>query len=117
LTGSGFNQQSAIDNQQSHESARGLQPGWLTASSQATALPDVPIPFGLRLDTRKLHAAVNAQRVTRGLTWQQAADEIGVGTLTLTHLSKGGRTGFPHVMRITGWLGRPAAEFTRASAW
>lgn len=88
-----------------------------TASSKATALPDVPMPFGLRLDTRKLHAAVNAQRVTRGLTWHQVADEIGVGKLSLTHLSKGGRTGFPHVMRITGWLGRPAAEFTRASAW
>jgi hypothetical protein len=76
-----------------------------------------PIPFGLRFDTQKLHAAVNAQRVARGLTWQHVANEIGLGQTTLTHLSKGGRTGFPHVMRITRWLGRPAAEFTRAAPW
>ncbi len=35
----------------------------------------------------------------------------------LTRLAKGGRVAFPHVMRITRWLGRPAATFTRASDW
>ena len=80
-------------------------------------LPEVPSPFGLRFDTRKLHAAVNAQREARGLTWQQAAREIGVGGNTLTNMATGPRTGFPHVMRITRWLARPVAEFTRVARW
>jgi hypothetical protein len=32
---------------------------------------------------------------------------------TLTQLAKGGRVGFPHVMRFFRWLGRPAGSFTR----
>jgi hypothetical protein len=85
--------------------------------SGANRLPDVPPASGLRFETKKLHAALNVQRVARGLTWQQVGREIGLGAATLTHLSKGGRTGFPHVMRITRWLGRPVAQFTRASRW
>jgi len=78
-----------------------------------TELPGVPLLGVLRFDTRKLHAALNAQRIERGLTWAQAGSEMGVPASHLTHLAKGGRTGFPGIMRIVGWLGRPAAEFTR----
>ncbi|HYM26027.1 MAG TPA: hypothetical protein VEU08_22575 [Vicinamibacterales bacterium] len=71
----------------------------------------------LRMDTRKLHAAVDAARVSRGLTWDEAAREIGRWSAgSLAHLSKGGRTGFPHVMRITAWLGRPLADFVRLTS-
>jgi hypothetical protein len=85
--------------------------------SGASRLPDVPPASGLRFDTKKLHAALNVQRVARGLTWQQVGREIGLSPATLTHLSKGGRTGFPDVMRITRWLGQPVAQFTRAAPW
>jgi hypothetical protein len=85
--------------------------------SGANTLPDVPPDSGLRFNTKKLHAALNVQRVARGLTWQQVGREIGLGAATLTHLSKGGRTGFPDVMRITRWLGQPVAQFTRAAPW
>jgi len=73
----------------------------------------------LRWNVVALHSALNAERVARGMTWNQVAEELGSGfsANTLTHMSKGGRTGFPGVMRIVGWLGQPAANFTRVSYW
>jgi len=78
-----------------------------------TAWASVPANKVLRFDTRKLHSAVDAHRQERDLSWKQAAAEIEVGTSVLTRLSGGGRTSFPQVMRILGWLGSPTAEFTR----
>jgi hypothetical protein len=85
------------------------------SASAGTPLPAVGQHQVLRLDTRRLHGALNAARVERGLTWAQVADAIGGRTTqsTLAHLSKGGRTGFPNVMRLTRWLGAPLAHFVR----
>jgi hypothetical protein len=68
-----------------------------------------------RWDTRALYEAVNALRVERGLTWQQAATDAGCSVNSLTGLARASRVGLPGVMRVVRWLGRPAAEFTRAS--
>jgi len=71
----------------------------------------------LRFDTKRLFAALDAARLERGRTWVQVAQEIGtVSPASLTHLQKGGRTAFPHVMRMVRWLDRPAADFVRTSA-
>ncbi|MBI1796961.1 MAG: hypothetical protein HYR74_07905 [Candidatus Eisenbacteria bacterium] len=78
-------------------------------------LPQVPPKQILRFDTPKLHAALDARRTAERMTWEQVAGELGIGASTLTRLAAGGRTTFPDVMRMVGWLGRPAAEFTRAS--
>jgi hypothetical protein len=69
----------------------------------------------LRFDARAIYSALDVRRRERQLTWAQVAKEIGGFTTvnTLTHLAKGGRVGFPHVMRVFRWLGRPAASFTR----
>lgn len=78
-------------------------------------LPAVGPHQVLRLDTRRLHAALNATRVERTMTWAEVADAIG-GRATqssLAHLAMGGRTGFPHVMHLTKWLGAPLADFVR----
>jgi len=73
-------------------------------------------PRILRFDTRAIYAALDARRTERGMTWRQVAAEIGgLNAASLTHLAKGGRTSFPGVMRITAWLGRSAANFTRAA--
>ena len=70
----------------------------------------------LRFDTRSLYSALDARRIERGMTWQQVAGKIRGSTAGgLSRLSKGGRTTFPQVMRMTRWLGRPVAAFTRAS--
>ena len=79
-------------------------------------LPRVAADQILRWDTAALHAALNAQRRARGLTWKQVADEVGQCTpRMLTSLANGGRIGFPGVMRLVRWLGKPAAHFTRAA--
>jgi ribosomal protein L24E len=92
-------------------------PGYQESEDASARLPDVSSHQVLRFDTKKLHAALDAQRIERKMTWTQVAKEVGLSAPRLTRLSKGGRTGFPHVMRIVRWLGRPAADFTRASDW
>jgi hypothetical protein len=81
-------------------------------SAERFALPQPPADQILRFDTRKLFAAINARRIESGKTWDRVASDIGVSASSLTHLSKGGRTGFPHVVRVTRWLGLPVADFT-----
>lgn len=85
----------------------------------APILPETPLPESgpgrvLRFDTRALHAALDAQRQARGLTWAQMAAELpGFTAAMLTNLATGPLIGFPRVMLLTQWLGRPAAHFVR----
>jgi hypothetical protein len=92
-------------------------PGHPESDEVRARLPNVPSPQILRFDTAKLHAALEEQRRARKMTWAQVASETGCGVSALTHLSSGGRTAFPHVMRMVQWLNRLASEFTRASDW
>lgn len=92
-------------------------PGYPT-DAETLKLPVIPSDKVLRFDTVKLHAALNALRIERRLTWQQVALEVrGMSAASLTHLKKGGRTGFPFVTRMSRWLGRPVLDFTRLSDW
>lgn len=85
-------------------------------------LPETPLPESgpgrvLRFDTQALHAALNAQRQARGLSWAQVAAELpGFTTSMLTNLATGPLIGFPRVMLLTQWLGQPAAHFVRVRA-
>ncbi len=93
-------------------------PGHPRADDERCRLPKLPRGQILRWDTKALHAALNAKRQEFGLTWAETARSIGgfsPGMLTL--LSKGGRVGFPRVMRIVRWLDRPAVEFTHVCDW
>ena len=84
------------------------------ADSERFRLPDVILSQTLRWDARALFLALNAQRAERQLTWADVARELrGFTPGMLTNLSKGGRVGFPPVMRLVRWLGRPAVSFTR----
>jgi hypothetical protein len=79
-----------------------------------SALPSATPNQAIRMDTRALHQALGDARAARSLTWTAVAAEIhGVTIHTLRGYAKGGRTGFPHVLRVTRWLGRPLAQFTR----
>ena len=72
----------------------------------------------LRFDTRGLFAALDAERRSRGVSWQQVANEIGgIAPGGLTRFANGGRVGFPDVIRIAGWLGRPVSSLTHVSDW
>jgi hypothetical protein len=102
-----------------HRTPESFVPGFPAPNAERFQLRDLPRNQILRFDVGALYSALNAEREARGKTWSQLAEELGRGfsASTLTHMSKGGRTGFPHVMRLVGWLGQPAANFTRASYW
>jgi hypothetical protein len=77
-------------------------------------LPHVGPSQILRFDTTAIYAALDAQRAERGMLWREVAAEIGgVTAAGLARLAQGGRVGFPDVMRIVEWVGRPVASFTR----
>jgi len=85
------------------------------AVSQASeSLPDPGPTRILRFDTRAMHAALDAERLKRGMKWKQVASELpGFTESMLTNLAEGPLIGFPRVMMIPQWLGRPAASFVR----
>jgi hypothetical protein len=84
-------------------------------SDVRTALPTIEREHVLRFDTARLHTALNDARTAHGLTWEEVAVETRCAAASLTHLSEGGRTGFPHVMRLTDWLDATVAEFVRVT--
>ena len=92
-------------------------PGHPLAGSPETTLPTPGPGMLLRWDAPALHAALDSQRRHLDLTWTELAGEIGCGPGQLTGLAAAQRVHFPLVMRHTAWLGRPAAHFTRQSAW
>ena len=69
----------------------------------------------LRVDTRKLFEALDAQRKLWGRGWEQLAFETGVPASHMRGLARGGRTAFPAVARLATWLNQPVAQFVRRS--
>jgi hypothetical protein len=68
----------------------------------------------LRFDTCAMHAALDAERRRRELTWKEVAHELpGFTESMLTNLAKGPLIGFPRVMLLTQWVARPAVSFVR----
>jgi hypothetical protein len=91
-------------------------PGFVGADAERYRLRRVAEDQILRWDTKALYGALDEQRQAKGLTWKDVAREVGGFTpVMLTGLAKGGRAGFPSVMRIVRWLGEPASSFTRIS--
>lgn len=72
-----------------------------------------------RFDTAALYRALDAARTDRGLTWAEAATEIGssmVTAATLRSFQKGGRTSLARIVPILVWLGASAATFATLPA-
>jgi len=91
-------------------------PGYKDSGTASVTLPCVGRDRILRFDVKAIHAALDARRVERGLTWAQVAVELrGFSADGLTRMAKGGRVGFPSVMRLVQWLDRPAASLTHAT--
>ena len=66
-----------------------------------------------RFDVVALHAALDAQRRSRHLTWKDVADESGVSASTLTRLSQGRQPDVNSLAALTAWLGISADDFMR----
>lgn len=91
-------------------------------TGQVTAVGEVRLPEAgpdkrLRWDLNQLHTALNEQRQERGLTWAELARELGCTPSRLTNLRTARMADLELTMRVTQWLGKPAAEFIHAAAW
>jgi len=81
-------------------------------------LPALTAGSVLRFDARAIYTALENERSTRRMTWEQVAAAIaGSSASNLRRLERGGRVSFPQVMRVVRWLGRPASSFMWASPW
>jgi hypothetical protein len=80
-------------------------------------LPTAGPDSRLRWDLPELHAALNAERRERGLTWAELADELDCTPARLTNLKTARVADMDLAMRITQWLGRPAATFIHPAGW
>jgi hypothetical protein len=63
------------------------------------------------LDGVALYAALDAQRETRGISWQHVARETGVATSTLQRTKLNGPMETDGVLSMAKWVGRPLEEF------
>jgi hypothetical protein len=71
-----------------------------------------------RWDLKTLRSGLNGARLSRGVTWAQTAQQLRCQPGQLTGL-KSARyaTGMSLAMRITQWVGRPAADFMYLARW
>ena len=85
------------------------------APAPGEALPEAGPAQILRFDTRVIRAARDTKRREQERTWGEVASEIrGFTPSMLTNLANRPLIGFPRVMALTQWLGRPASDFVRA---
>ncbi|NYJ73149.1 helix-turn-helix domain-containing protein [Allobranchiibius huperziae] len=82
-----------------------------------TRLPEPGPDRRLRWDLPRLHTALNDERREQGLTWAQLAEQIGCTPARLTNLRSARQADLALVMRVTQWLGRPAAAFVHSARW
>jgi len=71
----------------------------------------------LRWDLHQTHAALNEERRDRDITWVELARELGCTPNRLTNLRTARLADMDLAMRITQWLGQPAAAFVHAAQW
>jgi hypothetical protein len=80
-------------------------------------LPEPGARSRLRWDLGELHAALNAHRRGRGLTWAALAGELGCTPGRLTNLRTARLADMDLTMRVTQRIERPAAAFIHAARW
>ena len=62
-------------------------------------------------DLGKFHAALNAHRAARRLTWKEVAQQSGVSASTLTRMSQGKRPDVDGLALLLAWSGLDALQF------
>lgn len=66
-----------------------------------------------RFDASSLFAELDRRRITRGLSWEQVAREIGVSAATIKRTRLGGRMEVDGMLAMVGWLGVTVERFVR----
>jgi hypothetical protein len=80
-------------------------------------LPEAGTDSRLRWNLNELHAALNERRRERNLTWAELAHELGCTPSRLTNLRTARLADMDLAMRVTQWLGQPAAAFIHPAQW
>jgi hypothetical protein len=80
-------------------------------------LPEAGPDRRLRWDLNQLHGALNESRRQRQLTWAASAEELNCTPGRLTNLRTARLADMDLTMRITQWIGRPAAAFIHPVRW
>ena len=62
-------------------------------------------------DLGNFHAALNAQRAAKGLTWKEVAQQSGVSASTLTRMGQGKRPDVDGFALLLAWSGLDALQF------
>lgn len=57
------------------------------------------------------HAALDAQRVAKGLNWKEVSEQSGVSASTLTRMSQGRRPDIDGLALLLAWSGLDASNF------
>lgn len=57
------------------------------------------------------YAALDAQRVSKGLNWKEVSTQCGVSASTLTRMSQGRRPGVDGLALLLAWSGLDASDF------
>lgn len=81
------------------------------------ALPRAGADSRLRWNLNELYTALSDERTGRGLSWRALADELDCTPARLTNLRTARQADMDLVMRVSQWLGRPAAAFIHPSQW
>lgn len=64
-----------------------------------------------QFDVASLHASLDAERVSRNITWKDVSGQSGVSASTLTRLSQGRRPDVDSLVALINWLGISADRF------
>lgn len=82
-----------------------------------TRLPEAGPDSRIRWDLNELYRALNEQRQGEGLTWAALAVDLDCTPSRLTNLRTARIADLALVMRVTQWVGRPAAAFIHPAQW
>ena len=80
-------------------------------------LPEAGPESRLRWDLNQVHTFLDEQRQRQHLTWVALADELDCTPARLTNLRTARLADMDLVMRVTQWLGQPAATFIHPAQW
>lgn len=67
----------------------------------------------LRFDATALYTSLNNQRLSRSMTWEQVAAEIGISAARIKRTRAGGRVEVDGMLAMVNWLGVPVETVVR----
>lgn len=70
-----------------------------------------------RFDSAALYHALNEQRLSRNMSWNDISKEIGVSASTMQRTRLGGRMEVDGMIAMVDWLGEQVETFVRETDW